>query len=97
MSHTIGLIGPTRRSWLAAVVDVVMGGRTQHHEDAAELESFPVAEPGVTTGPAGEPESEVEPGQCVADWRRPDEYWRCVRPAGHSGRHRMRRADHPEV
>jgi hypothetical protein len=28
---------------------------------------------------------------CAADWRRPGAYWRCVRQAGHRGRHRMRR------
>ncbi len=33
--------------------------------------------------------------RCAADWRRPGGYWRCARPAGHAGRHRMRRADEP--
>jgi|GEM_PF-5258231 len=30
--------------------------------------------------------------RCAADWRRPDGYWVCTRPAGHGGRHRMRQA-----
>lgn len=31
--------------------------------------------------------------RCTADWRRPDGYWRCARPLGHGGRHRMRAAE----
>jgi hypothetical protein len=34
-------------------------------------------------------------GQCQADWRRPDGYWRCAREADHRGRHRMKRAAFP--
>lgn len=30
--------------------------------------------------------------RCAADWRRPDGYWRCARPAGHRGRHKLRAA-----
>ncbi|MDA8296793.1 MAG: hypothetical protein M0004_09445 [Actinomycetota bacterium] len=30
------------------------------------------------------------PERCAADWRRPDGYWRCSRPAGHRGRHKLR-------
>ncbi len=30
--------------------------------------------------------------RCAADWRRPDGYWRCGRPAGHRGRHKLRAA-----
>jgi hypothetical protein len=29
-------------------------------------------------------------GLCAADWRKADEYWRCTRPVGHQGRHRLR-------
>ena len=31
--------------------------------------------------------------RCGADWRRPDGYWRCARPVGHGGRHRMQAAE----
>jgi hypothetical protein len=34
--------------------------------------------------------------QCAADWRRDDGYWRCVKPAGHRWRHRLRPAVRPE-
>jgi hypothetical protein len=29
-------------------------------------------------------------GQCPADWRRPDGYWRCQRVLGHRGRHHLK-------
>lgn len=48
--------------------------------------SLPV-ELAVLPEPVGEP---LE--KCGADWRRPSGYWRCVRRAGHRGRHRMRHA-----
>lgn len=47
-------------------------------------------------------DGEREPGatrssKCAGDWRRPGEYWSCVRPAGHGGRHRMRMLDISEM
>lgn len=59
----------------------------------ANRPSRPVELHRTATWPAA---SEAEPhlcapgARCSADWRRPQGYWACSRPAGHTGHHRMR-------
>jgi hypothetical protein len=67
---------------------------TEQHRDRNG--GFPTATPpGARRSPA-EGSDPAGGGQCQADWRRPDGYWRCDRELGHKGRHNLRASLSPE-
>jgi hypothetical protein len=76
---------PSESSWISAVAGALLGTRTT---SVAQPEASVVPIPESTTK-----SQRKDNARCSADWRRPDEQWQCVRPAGHRGRHWMRRGE----
>jgi hypothetical protein len=78
---------------LAAATGTIVSLRPRSRLLAATLLRFS-RQPALCVGPArwtqlAPPANALSSSHCTADWRRPDGYWACRRPAGHKGQHRM--------